>query len=503
MPLVGDSTGATSEPADAPASGVIDRRAWQALAVIIVGSLVISLDTTVANLALPKIVERWPTADVDWVVTIYLVGLGLSQPGAAWIIDRVGSRRTFVGSIALLTVSAFGAGMAPSFGVLVVFRLFQGLAGGALIPVCLAVLAFAFPPERRGWVMGLWSTVSMVAPAIGPLIGGYLLTNASWRWAFLIHVPIGAVATVAALRYLGDHGEIRRTRLDVLGWSLATVGLLSLLVLFAQADEWHWLSWRSAVAVGLAVVTLTTFVVQQRRGTDTLLALEIFRAPGFTLIMVVMAFGSIAYVARLAFMPLELAAVRGMDPLHIGWLLMPAAVGSMLASIVCGRLIGEHGARPLIITGGAVMTVSHLGLASFGVDTAEWWIAVVMTLQIIGATFVVLPATIAALESLPARFAGQVAMVRSMVRQVSAAFGIAVLASLLRSETGDRARAAAAAPADLQAAYNHIFLWMTLLGVATLVVAPFLPRRQPAAVPVSEVATTGTGLDVSPGSVPA
>lgn len=435
-------------------------------------------------------------------MTVYLIGLGLSQPGAAWIIDRFGSRRTFLWAIALLSAAACGAGLAPSFGVLVTCRLFQGLAGGALIPCSLAVLAFAFPPERRGWVMGLWSTVSMVAPAIGPLVGGYLLTNASWRWAFLIHVPAGVIATIAAFFFLAEYGEIRRVPLDVTGWALCTIGLLSLLILFAQADEWGWAGPRSFAAVLLAVVTLTMFVVQQRRGRDTLLAVEIFRAPGFSLLMVVMAFGSIAYVARLTFMPLELTAVRGFDPLHIGWLLMPAAVGSMLASAVCGRLFGRTGARPLVMTGGLVMTVSHLGLGRLGTSTAEWWISLVMTVQIIGATFVVLPATIAALDSLPPRFAGQVAMVRSMVRQVSAAFGVAVLASLYRSDVGDRATEAVASRGDVQSAYNRVFLWMTLLGVATVLVAPLLPARTGSGRHVRTDQRVVADPVASPGSAP-
>jgi EmrB/QacA subfamily drug resistance transporter len=466
------------ETATTTTEPVVDRRAWQALAVVIAGSLVISLDTTMANLALPKVVERWPGVDVEWVVTIYLIGLGLSQPGAAWIIDRIGVRRTFTGGIAVLTLSALGAGLAPSFGVLVVCRLFQGLAGGALFPAALSLLAFAFPPERRGWVIGLWSTVSMVAPAVGPLVGGYLLTNASWRWAFLIHVPIGTLATLAALRFLTEYGEVRRKRLDVVGWSLCTTGLLALLILFAQADEWAWISARSGVAVAIAVVTLGAFVVHQRQDGERLLDLDVFRAPGFTLIMVVMAFGSIAYVARLAFMPLELTAVRGMDPLHIGWLFMPAAVGSMLTSVLCGRIIARTGARPLVFIGGVVMTVSHLALGRLETDTSQWWIAFVMTTQIAGATFVVLPSTVAALEWLPARLAGQVAMVRSMVRQVSAAFGVAVLASLYRADIGGRAAEATADPTALQDAYNRLFLWMVLLGVGTMLVAPFLPRRR-------------------------
>jgi len=247
------------------------------------------------------------------------------------------------------------------------------------------------------------------------------------------------------------------------------------------------------VLLVVAVAALTTFAFEQRRGGDRLLALEIFRAPGFTLTMVIIAFGSIAYVARLVFMPLELAAVRGMDPLQIGWLLMPAAVGSMLASIVSGRLIARTGPRPLVLVGGATLVASHLALGHLVVDSAPWWIAFVMTVQIVGATFVILPSTIAALDAMPPRFAGQVAMVRSMVRQVSAAFGVAVLASLLRADIGDRAAEHASSAAEVQQAYNRVFLWMTVLGVGTVIAALFLPRHvraQPESAPQS------------PGSVP-
>ena len=234
----------------------ISRDAWLSLVVIILASLLIALDTTVVNLALPSIIEHFPGHDADWVVTTYLIGLGLAQPGAAWLIDRFGGRRTMIGSLAVFTVAALVGGMAWSFPVLVAARTVQGLAGGSLVPVSLAVVAYAYPAQRRGWVMGLWSTVSMVAPALGPLIGGYLLTVVSWRWAFWLNVPMGLIALVGAVLWLRDYVEPSRPRLDVIGWALASVGLLALLIAFAQADEWHWLSLRTLALLVIAAIAL-------------------------------------------------------------------------------------------------------------------------------------------------------------------------------------------------------------------------------------------------------
>ena len=465
---------------DGGAKGAISREAWLSLVVIILASLLISLDTTVVNLALPSIIEQFPGHDADWVVTTYLIGLGLSQPGAAWLIDRFGGRRTMIGSLAVFTVAAFVGGMAWSFPVLVAARTVQGLAGGSLVPVSLAVVAYAYPAQRRGFVMGLWSTVSMVAPALGPLIGGYLLTAVSWRWAFWLNVPMGLLALVGAALWLRDYVEPTRPRLDVVGWILASVGLLALLIAFAQADEWHWLSLPTLALLILAAVVLWSLIAYERRAPVPLLALETFRSPGFTLTMVIIGLGSVAYLARLVFVPLQLISLRDLSPLRVGWMLMPAAIGTMGVLIIGGGLIDRRGARPLILVGSVLLLVSHAALAQLTLHTSYVWIAVVMVVQSMGAGLVVLPATVAALNNLPPRYAGQVAMVRSIVRQVGGAFGVAALSSMLRADIGTLDAGRAGDRPSIQHGYNQLFWVMTVVAAVTFVLA--LPLRRPAAV---------------------
>ena len=456
---------------EAGADDAISREAWLSLVVIILASLLISLDTTVVNLALPSIIEQFPGHDADWVVTTYLIGLGLAQPGAAWLIDRFGGRRTMIGSLAVFTVAAVVGGAAWSFPVLVAARTVQGLAGGSLVPVSLAVVAYAYPAHRRGWVMGIWSTVSMVAPAIGPLIGGYLLTVVSWRWAFWLNVPMGLIALVGASLWLRDYVAPSRHRLDVVGWFLASLGLLALLIAFAQADEWHWLSVRTVGLLVLAALALWWLIAHERRSTFPLLALETFRSPGFVLTMVIIGLGSVAYLSRLVFVPLQLISLRDQSPLRVGWMLMPAAIGAMAVLIVGGGWIDRRGARPLIFAGSVLLVVSHVALGRLTLHSSYVWISAVMVAQSMGSALVVLPATVAALNQLPPRYAGQVAMVRSIVRQVGGAFGVAALSSMLRARTAGLDAARPADRAEIQDGYNELFWVMAFVAALTFVLA--------------------------------
>jgi MFS family permease len=328
--------------------------------------------------------------------------------------------------------------------------------------------------------MGIWSTVSMVAPALGPLIGGYLLTVVSWRWAFWLNVPMGLIALIGAVLWLRDYVEPSRPRLDVIGWALASVGLLALLIAFAQADEWQWLSARTLALLVLAAIALWSLIVHERRTVAPLLALETFRSPGFVLTMAIIGLGSIAYLSRLVFVPLQLISLRDLSPLQVGWMLMPAAIGTMGVLIVGGGWIDRRGPRALILFGSVLLMVSHTALARLNLQSSYVWISAVMVVQSMGAGLVVLPATVAALSNLPPRYAGQVAMVRSIVRQVGGAFGVAALASILRAEIGGLDPSSADDRAAIQHGYNHVFWVMTGVAVVTFVLA--LPLRRPVAV---------------------
>lgn len=452
----------------------IERETWLALAVIIAASLLISLDSTIVNLALPAVVSAFPGRSVDWVVTSYLIGLGLAQPGAAWLIDRFGGRRTMIGSLSLFLVAAACAGAAPGFSWLVGFRFAQGVAGGALIPVSLALITHAFPAERRASVVGLWSMVSMIAPALGPLVGGYLLTHASWRWAFWINVPIAAISLAGAVAFMRDYAPTRPARLDALGWALASVGLLAMLIAFSRADRWHWISARTLGLLALAAVMFGALALWATRTPNPVVDFASFRMPGFLSTMCLIGVGSIGYTSRLVFIPLQLSSLRGLDPLEIGWLLLPAAGALMVSSLLSGRWHDRRGPRGPIFLGGLLVIASSLLLGRLTLTTPTWWIAVVMIGQAVGSGLIIMPATVAALDALPPHMAGQVAVVRAVFRQVAAAFGIAVLSTLLRSRIDGRSDE----PAHVQQAYNAVFLAMIALGVVAVALFRRVPERK-------------------------
>lgn len=449
----------------------VDRGVWRSFAVVIAGSLLIALDSTVVNLALPSIRAHFGTDNVYWVVTANLIGIGISQPGAAWLIDRVGGRITMIGSLVLVALASIAGGATNSFGLLIATRFGQGVATGALVPVSLAVISHAFPPRRRGAIMGVWSMVSMVAPAIGPLLGGYLLTRSSWRWSFWLNTPIAVVALAGAVMWLQDYVEPTRPSLDWFGWILAAIGVMSLLVAFSQAQDWGWGSPRIIGLLIAAAVTLTALPLWDRDRADPIVNFSLFKGPGFPVTMFAIGVGSIAFTSRLVFMSTLLRDVRGLDELAIGWLLLPAALVTMLASYFGGRLTDRVGAARPIMCGGFLLIVAHIGLASLHTDSSRVWIVALMSAQAMGSTLVVLPATVAALDSLPPSQAGQVSVIRSVFRQVTGALGVATLATLFRSRPRDTID-------QLQAAYGSVFRAMIVLGVAALAFGALLQRAR-------------------------
>ena len=196
----------TSTGSDTPGADDGGRYKWVAMSVIFVGTFMVILDTTIVNVALPQIgIALDDTDGIEWVVTAYLLAVGVGLPATGWLADRFGRKQIFVTSLSIFTLASLGAALAPSLPVLVAIRVLQGLGGGAMMPVGMAMIYELFPPDRRGAALGIWGVAAMAGPAFGPVIGGYLVTEVSWHWLFLVNVPIGVGAIALAVWLLRGH----------------------------------------------------------------------------------------------------------------------------------------------------------------------------------------------------------------------------------------------------------------------------------------------------------
>jgi EmrB/QacA subfamily drug resistance transporter len=442
------------------------RAAWVALWVIVAATTMVALDTTIVNVALHQIaVDLGAGARIEWVVTGYLLAVCVSQPASGWLADRFGRRVVFLTSLVAFTLASCACALAPTLGVLVAARVVQGLGGGALIPVGMAMVLGLFPRERHGRAIGIWGLAGMLAPAIGPTLGGWLVTAVSWHWLFLINLPIGVVSFAFGIRLLPEF--------DGLGLGLGCGGLSLAVLGLSEANEWGWASIATIACLVAGVALLGAFVSHELRVEHPLIELRMFREHTFTIAMSVMALVFVAQFARLVFIPLQLEGLRGESALKVGLLVLPAALVAAVAMTVGGRLVDRIGPRLPVVLGTACMGMALLAFANLALDTPLPLIAVFLALQGLGFGLLTPPVLVAGLSDLPPHLVSQGTALRSLLNQVSGAIAVALLGAVVATSAGAHPTAT-----ESQSAYNNAFAIAAIGVLIALALATRLPRRR-------------------------
>jgi DHA2 family multidrug resistance protein len=456
------------------------RYRWVAMGVVLVGTFMVILDTSIVNVALPQIgVDFKSITDVEWIVTAYLLALGLAQPPTGWLTDRFGKRTVFCGCLLTFSVGSLLCAMAPNLGALVGFRVLQGFGGGGMAPVGLAIIYELFAPDRRGTALGIWGIAVMAAPAIGPVLGGWLVTAVSWRVLFLVNVPIGAVGLVLAIRLLRDVVPRAQRPLDWQGALLAAGGLGTLLLGLSEAPTWTWGSPTTIACLGVGTILAATWVVRSLRIRAPLVDMRMFGERTFTLCMIVLLLLTMAQYGRLVFIPLELEALRHFSALRVGVILLPTALCAAGAMPIAGRLTDRVGPRVPTALGIACIGVSTWLLSTLSLQTSDVRLACYLAIGGVGLGFSMMPTTVAALLSLPNRMTAEASSLRTLSRQVSGSLGVAVLSTIIATRLAGIPRPPTN-PSDIitaQSAYNLAFTIATWSCAFALLAALGLPGR--------------------------
>lgn len=471
---------------------------WIAMCVVLTGTFMVILDTTIVNVALPAIGrDLHGVGAIQWVVTGYLLAVGVAQLATGWVSDRVGKKVAYTWSLGLFALGSLLAALAPNLPALVLFRVLQGLGGGAMMPVGLAMLYELFPPDRRGTALGIWGIAAMAAPAIGPVAGGWIVTSVSWRWIFAINVPIGVLGLGLALMLLRDVGFREARPLEWRNLLIAALGLTCLLVAFDKAAEWGWTSPRFALLVAVGLVLMALFVRRELRSPSPLLEMRMFAVRTFSVTIGIVWLVTAAQFARLVLMPVELETVHGLTALQTGLILAPAAAGTAVAMPLAGRLTDHIGSRIPVIAGLLMISAALLALGNLSADVSTTRITMYLMLQGAGTGFALMPNTVAAMNALPNRWVSRASAVRSLNRQIAGSMGVAVLVSVVVAQAGALTGAAGAGAGVLQAAYNDAFRVALVGVVAALALGAFLPGRAAARRAQQERAQEYAELDVA------
>ena len=402
-----------------------------------VATFMVVLDSSVANVALPHIAGNLSatTDEATWVLTMYLTANAVILPATGWLAIRMGRRRFLVFSVVAFTLASLLCGAASTLGLLVFARILQGIGGGGLQPVAQAVLLETFPPVKRGVAMAFYGMGVVVAPIIGPTLGGWITDNYSWRWIFYINLPIGILAVLMILAFVEDPPYLKAARqatIDYRGVLLMVVGIGSLQLVLDKGQREDWFS--SDLICGLAVlavVTLVIFLVAEWRTPHPIVDLRILHNRNFTVGTAMgMVMGAVLY-STTALLPIFLQTLMGYPAMNAGLAVTPRGVGALFSMMLVGRLVGKVDERLLVGIGFAFLGYSSWMLGDITLDISMSSVVWPNVLSGLAMGFVFVPLTTAAMGTLSNEEMGNASGIYNLMRNIGGAAGIALTTTFL------------------------------------------------------------------------
>jgi DHA2 family multidrug resistance protein len=422
----------------APSTSRAATNPWAVAAIVVVPTFMEVLDTTIALVALRYIAGGLSATvdDGEWVITSYLAANAIILPITGWLSAHLGRRNYFLMSIAVFTLASALCGMATSLGQLILFRVIQGLAGGGLQPSSQSVLLDAFPREKQGTAMTLFGLAALLAPVIGPTLGGYLTDEYQWRWVFLINVPIGLIAFVGCYFLLRDpdylveeRAELKRRpfHFDSIGLLLLVVVMVSWEVMLSKGQQWDWLSdpfWRVQTLATLFVVGLIGLVVWELRSPNPVVNFRPLAERNFGAACIIIFCAYAVLFGASTSLPGLLQSLFGYDALHAGLVMSPSGFFALLAMPIIGLMLGRKvDARWLIGTGLMLMAVSNYWMSRMNLDISPDQVVWPRVVLVLGLSIVFAPANVAAYLYTPMALRGAAVGLLSLLRNEGGSVG--------------------------------------------------------------------------------
>jgi EmrB/QacA subfamily drug resistance transporter len=467
---------------------------WIVGIVFVFGLFMDLLDMTITNVAVPTLSVdlHASTTQVQWVVTGYLLSLAVFIPVSGWLGDRFGTKRIFMTALFLFTSASLACGLSDSIEMLVAFRIMQGVGGGMLTPVGTAMLFRAFPPHERAKASTILMIPMVVAPASGPVLGGYLVEYQSWEWIFWINIPVGVLGFIFAGLFLKEEKQPSPGRLDLPGLALAGAGLASLMYALAEAGN-NGLDSARVLAFGAAgIVTLAAFTVVELRTAEPMIDVRLFKNKLFAAANAVQMVGFAGLMGGLFLLPLMLQSpsTKGLGAFDSGLATFPQALGVVAMVQVAGRVYPRVGPRRLLMLGLAGVTVTTGAFYFVDIGTSLWWVRAIMFVRGAFFSFMLVSLQTATFATISPQMMGRASAISNAGRQVGASFGVALLATVLTSRLSHNGTSLAPG-ADSHAAilsFHEAFLvavGLTLVGA----LAALLVSDKEAAVSMRRIVT--------------
>jgi EmrB/QacA subfamily drug resistance transporter len=475
------------EAAAAPADpNALDRETMVVAAVVLIGAVMSILDTTIVNVAIDRLSIDFNASltTIQWVVTGYTLALAAVIPATGWAADRFGTKRIYLYSLGLFMLGSALCALAWSANSLIAFRVLQGIGGGMIMPSVMTIMTKKAGPHRMGRVMGILGVPMLIAPIIGPILGGWLVDDVSWRWIFLINVPIGVVAIILAWIKLERDQPEPSQRLDWLGMALLSPGLTLFIFGLAESASGGFGQFKSWAPILAGLVLIGTFFLHSwRKGGRALIDIKTFThtragsAAGTFLLFAVAFFGALLLI------PLYYQTVRGASALEAGLLLAPQGIGAMITMPLAGKLTDKYGPNKWPACGIPLLVIGIAPFAFVTATTSYWLLCSFSFVLGLGMGFSMMPTMTAAMQAVPPAAIARTSTAMNIIRQGGASIGTAILSVILTAEITSQLGAvgndgleglrglnpaqAAAAQEPLASSFASTFVWaLVLLGIA-------------------------------------
>jgi len=395
------------------------------------------LDTSIASVALPHIAGS-VSASIDeatWVLTSYLVANAIVLPASGWFSLRFGRKRFLITCIIIFTVASFACGAATSLSMILIARAIQGAGGGALQPLSQSILLETFPPNKRGLAMAAFGLGVVVAPVLGPTLGGWLTDTYSWRWAFYINIPVGMLAIFMITRFVQDPYYIKNARvgkMDKIGFGLLAIWLAILQIILdkGQEDDWFgatWIRWGTAILI----ISFIAFVIWEWNKHQPLVNLRVFRDRNFTVgCLLIALFGGVIY-GLVTLLPLFYQELLGYTALNSGIAVSPRGLGAIIAMPIIGLLTARIDNRYLIAFGFALFAACSLWFAHINLGISQWTLTWAIVLSGFGSGCVFVPLSTVSMSRLPNEQIGNASGLYNLLRNIGGGIGISMINTVL------------------------------------------------------------------------
>lgn len=397
------------------------------------------LDTSIANVALPHIAGSLSAGQDEstWVLTSYLVSNAIVLPLSGWASSLIGRKRFYMMSVAIFTVSSWLCGLAPNLGMLIFFRVLQGAGGGGLQPSEQAILADTFPPAKRGMAFAVYGMAVVLAPAIGPTLGGYITDNLSWRWIFFINIPVGILSLLLTYRLISDPPYLKQQkvaglRIDYIGLSLVALGLGTLQVILDKGQREDWLESHFIVTLSvICAAALVVAVIWEWRHKSPIIDLHLFTDRSFAMSNLLMFILGFVLLGSTVLLPLFMQTLLGYTAQRAGMALMPGGFAILICMPLVGYLLGKYDARWLIALGLSILGLAMLNMTGFDLEMDFRAVATARVFQAIGLAFLFVPINTAAYAFLPREKNNAGSGLINLARNIGGSVGISIATTML------------------------------------------------------------------------